>query len=373
MQRRPSQLARLLRSVSTRSPQGLKAALRPLVRRVVPPSLRRDVHETPVREADITAADRWIDNHYTIEADGRKRHFFFVCGCFKSGTNWVQNLLNLHPHAQVQGEFHFEVLRNAVDQLTGVYWFLGSDPALREVGIDASEAMIRRMIFAATRSKPGAVWLGDRTPNPLRTIIRGAPQIFITRDVRDVLVSWSFHHLRVDNERGIAVPFREKWRTASQRFRADPAGFNPLDGLLGDEAWVRHHARHWADVARKSRLALPQLRAEGAPVLELRYEQLHADLDREIDRLYEFLSLDRSLAQAPSTRTKTLPGFGREDRTSFLRKGAVGDWRSHLDERLCRIIEEEAGEEMSIAGYPSDTSPHIEAPAPALRSAPETV
>ena len=137
MERRPGQLARLLRSASEKSPRGLKEALRPLVRRVVPTEVRRDVHQASVREADVTAADRWVDNHYTIEADGAKRHFFFICGCFKSGTNWVQNLLNLHPHVQVQGEFHFEVLRNAVDQLTSVYWFLGSDPALRHVGVEA--------------------------------------------------------------------------------------------------------------------------------------------------------------------------------------------------------------------------------------------
>lgn len=346
------QVTDFLRYARNASPKGLRAAVYPVVRRVLPAQLRARVRGD--RDWNIAVADRWIDNHYTISDYGVKRHFFFVCGCFKSGTNWVQNLLNLHPQALVDGEFHFEILRNAVEHLTNVYWFIGSRPDLRDAALDASEIMMRRMIYAGTRSRPGAVWLGDRTPNPLRTIIRGAPQIMITRDVRDVLVSWSFHHLRLDDERGMAVQFRDAWRSAAAAFREDPDAFNPLDGLLGNEEWVRHHARHWAEVVRQSRLALPGLTEEGARVLDLRYEQMHADLPGQVNRIYEFLGLDPTLAEPPSRETKTLPGFRKENRQSFFRKGTVGEWRSHLDEKLCSIIKEEAGEEMIAAGYEKD-------------------
>ncbi len=343
-----TQLTKLLRYAKSASPEGLRTAVRPVVRRVLPEHLRARARDP------LPAADTWVDNHYTILADGQKRHFFFLCGCFKSGTHWVQNLINLHPHAHMKGEFHFEALRNAVDHLTSVYWFLGSEPDLREVAIDASEAMIRRMMFAATRSKLSAVWYGDRSPNPLRTIIRGAPQIILTRDVRDVLVSWSFHHMRVDTEMGIALPFRERWKETAARFSEDPDSFTPLDGLLGHEGWVRHHARHWAEVCRQSREALPKLRDEGTPILELRYEQMHADLPTELARLYKFLNLDPSLAEPPSAESKTLPGFKKEDRRSFFRKGAVGEWQETLTDQLCTIIKEEAGEELIAAGYEKD-------------------
>ncbi len=352
LEHRDSQLTRFLRYAKNASPEGLRSVLRPVVRRVVPEDVRANIHELPpVGPEGLAAADRWVDNHYTIRDAGTLRRFFFLCGCFKSGTNWVQNLLNLHPHARVRGEFHFEVLRNAVDQLTNVYWFLGSNPRLREVAIDGSEAMVRRMIYASTRDKPGATWLGDRTPNPLRTVIRGAPQIIITRDVRDVLVSWSFHHMRLDNEMGIAVPFRECWAAARPGFEADPKGFNPLDGLLGHEGWVRHHAKQWAHICRASREALPKLEEDCTPVLQIKYEQLHADLDGEVQRLYRFLDLDPKLAEAPSAKTNTRPGFGREDRKSFYRKGAVGEWRETLPDRIRTIIKEEAGEELIAAGY----------------------
>lgn len=354
LEQRETQLTRLLRHARNATPEGLRSVLRPVVRRVVPEQVRAGVHEPPPSVSGLLACDRWVENRYTIDDGGTLRRFFFLCGCFKSGTNWVQNLLNLHPHCRVRGEFHFEVLRGAVDHLTSVYWFLGSGPRLREVAFDASEAMVRRMVYAATRDKPGAIWLGDRTPNPLGRVIRGAPQIIITRDVRDVLVSWSFHHMRVDNEMGIAVPFRERWAASRPAFAADPEGFDPLDGLLGDEGWVRHHARHWAQVCRASRESLPALRGEGAPVLELRYEGLHADLDGEVSRLYSFLGLDASLAEPPSERTKTRPGFKAENRKSFYRRGAVGEWRDVLPDRIREIIKEEAGEELVLAGYEKD-------------------
>lgn len=345
-----SQLTRFLRYAKGASPEGLRTAVRPVVRRVLPAQLRARVRDLD-RNAIATAADRWVDNHYTIQADGKKRHFFFVCGCFKSGTHWVQNLLNLHPDVFVQGEYHFEVVKHAVAQLTSVEWFLSSRTELAEVATDTFEMLVRRMIWEGARERRDAIWFGDRTPNPLMSFIRGAPQISITRDVRDVLVSWSFHQVRVETETGIALPFREKWAESRVAFTEDPDNFNPLDGLLGHEGWVRYHARHWANVCRRSREALPKLRDAGTPALELSYERMHADLPAELTRLYSFLDLDPGLAPPPSVGSRTLPGFTQENRRSFFRKGAVGEWQNTLTDALCTIIKEEAGEELIAAGY----------------------
>ncbi|MBK7406048.1 MAG: sulfotransferase domain-containing protein [Phycisphaerales bacterium] len=344
------QFTDLLRYARNASPKGLRAAVFPVVRRVLPAEIRAKVR----REWSIANADRWVDNRYTISEYGVKRHFFFLCGCFKSGTHWVQNLLNLHPHIHVQGEYHFEVAKGGVDHLTNVYWFLGSRPDLREAAIDGFESMVRRVIYAGARGQDAALWLGDRTPNPLTTIIRGAPQIMITRDVRDVLVSWSFHHLRVESELGIHPDFREKWKGIAARFQSDPDNFDPLDGFLGDEAWVRCHARQWTQIWRASRRAMPTLREEGSRILELSYERMHADLPAELDRMYRFLGLDPALAAAPSAETRTLPGFKKEDRRSFYRRGEVGEWKRVLPDRIRDIIKEEAGAEMIAAGYEKD-------------------
>jgi hypothetical protein len=343
---RSSALLSLLKYARSATPPGLRHALKPIVRTVIPEHLRRQTWEL-----DVSVADRWVGNRYTIEADGRLRHFFFISGCYKSGTNWVQNLLNLHPLVHAVGEFHFDVLTRGIRQLTGMSWFIGSEPRLAEVALDGAELTIRRMMYAATRGKPAATWLGDRTPHAVVPIIRGAPQIHIVRDPRDVLVSWSFHHLRLKDPNLMADAFRAKAAVINASFKADPDGFNPLDGWLGDEAWLRFHARQWADISRLSRQNIPMLREQGTDILEVRYEELHADLDSQRARLYTFLGLNPSEAAAPSAETKTLPGFERENRKSFFRKGVVGDWQNYLDDRVLKIIESELGDELALAGY----------------------
>lgn len=346
-----TQLTKLLRYAKDASPEGLRAAVRPVVRRVLPEHIRARLRDQ--EPADLYAVpDAWVDNRYTIVDEGVRRHFFFINGCFKSGTNWVQNLLNLHPHAFVRGEYHFEVARYGLDHLTKVDWFVGRAQEMCDIADETFEMLVRRMMYEGWVHKPEAVWIGDRTPNPLLTIIRGAPQINIIRDCRDVLISWSYHHLRIENEVGaILKPFREKWREARDAYLADPEGFNPVDGLLGHEPWLRYHAREWASMARRSRLLYPQLVEEGTPVLLLRYEQMHQDLETQRLRLYGFLDLDPSLAEPPSVGTKTLPGFRASGPMDFYRKGAVGEWQGVLTPEVIAIIKEEAGEELVHAGY----------------------
>ena len=147
-----SALLSLLRYARSATPPGLRTALKPIVRTVIPERLRRQTWEN--RGPDLSVCDRWVGNRWTIEADGLPRRFFFLCGCYKSGTNWVQNLLNLHPEMDVVGEFHFDVLTR-VRQLTGMSWFIGSQEHLAPVALDAMELMVRRMMYAATRGKPG--------------------------------------------------------------------------------------------------------------------------------------------------------------------------------------------------------------------------
>lgn len=291
---------------------------------------------------------------HAIRVDDRVVNLFFLMGCFKSGTNWVQNILNLHPLVDLRGEFHFEVVLKAIEHSRSVHWFRGSAAKFREAWNDAGESVVRSIMRIAAHDKPGVRWLGDRSPGALRTVIRGAPHIVITRDFRDVLVSWSFHHLRVTNEEGIGVPFRDLWRRASEAFRADPEGFNPMDGLLGHEPYVRKHARTWAEIVRTTRRNAPLMRDEGTPVLELRYESLHEDLAGNRRRLFEHLGLDPGDAAEPSPETKTTPGFEKEDRASFYRRGKVGDWKRYLDDRIVRTIKEVAGEELIAEGYEKD-------------------
>ncbi len=342
-----SQLVRLLRAARQSSPQGLRAALRPVVKRVLPDELRSSVVKSQVFQAD-----RWIGSRNTFRADGKIRHVFFVCGCYKSGTHWVQNILNLHPDVHVDGEFHFDILRDVGVHLTTVHWFRGNKPEYQETIQDVTEVAMRRMMYLGSRSKPDARWIGDRTPGPLSTVLRDAPQIFIVRDVRDVLISWSYHHLRIDNENGIAPHLRQVWKPMHEQFMRDPKSFDPLDGLLGYEPWLRMHAQQWAQINRQSRAYRDQLENNGTRVLELRYEEMHRDLPTQINRIYSFLNVDPELAEKPSHETRTLPGFATGNNpTSHYRSGKTEQWKGLLTTKICDIIKEEAGEELIAAGY----------------------
>lgn len=275
---------------------------------------------------------------------------FFLCGFGKSGTNWVGNLLNLHPRIACDGEWHFQHFALALEEFTRHPWQLGH----REPGLSAArggvERLIRECMATMAEGKPGVRMVGDRSPRPLRELLPGAKTIYVFRDGRDVLVSYTFHHLRAGEAHHFPERLRESFARHQLAFRADPDSMSPeRPGLLGDEAWVRETARFWA-----WRVLADAERGAGADsptLLNIRYEDLHADLADRCSRMYGFLGLDPAEAEAPSREGGTAAGFDREDRESLYRKGAVGDWREWAGDGFRRWTREEMGEALERLGY----------------------
>jgi hypothetical protein len=327
-------------------PAPVRAVLRPMARR----------YAADVAAYRLSCMDHPAGNAWTVRVGRREHRFFFVGGSYKSGTNWVTNLLNLHPKINVTGEFHFEELFQGLDRFTSRSWYMASKEPLRTVATESIERLVRRSIYAATRDRPGALWLGDHTPRQMREALPGAPRFVVVRDGRDVLVSFAFHLLRARHPDELVPENRALAQEFVPQFRADPERFKrPSEGFLGNDAWVRKQARAWAeflkhDTAEAERLA----KANGTRVMWVRYEDLHADLEGRRAEMYRFLGLDAKDAAAPSAETKTLPGFKQENLKSFFRKGAAGDWKNYFDERLTRIFKEEAGDALIAHGYEKD-------------------
>lgn len=299
-----------------------------------------------------SVADNASGNAWTISDAGRARRFFFITGCYKSGTHWVQNILNLHPGVNVKGEFHFEVLAKAHADLVNTHWYLSARPRLRPVADASLHDFVRRMMYTETRDKPEAAWLGDRTPRLLTEVLPGAPTINIRRDGRDVMVSWNFHHLRAKKMDNL----RDEMRPAAERmnadFRENPDRYTqPGSGFLADEWWFRHHARIWAGMIRQELAEAPRLRECGTPVLQMSYERMHESASAARDELYSFLGLDPAAAAPLSRESRTLPGFESESPTTFYRKGATGEWRDYFTPDQNRWFKDEAGEALVLAGY----------------------
>lgn len=331
------------RRVKRAVPAPLRRAIRPLVAPLAPAQ--------PLRHPWMVA-DRRTDNAWTIDTGERLHKFFFITGCYKSGTNWVMNILNLHPDVIVKGEFHFEVLHQGVGPLTQVPWFLSSRDPARAVAVESAHDMVRRMMYATTRDKPKATWIGDRTPRALAEVLPGAPTINIVRDGRDVMVSWNFHHLRVPDVSRLLPQFRHIGERDIPRYKSEPDAFKrPGSGFIADEAWFRFHARQWAEMVRIQAAEAPAFRSRGTPLLSLRYEQMHADIQSARRELYAFLGLDPAAAAPLSRESKTSPGFDAASPLDFYRKGTTGEWRDYFDDNTRRWFKEEAGDALIAAGY----------------------
>ncbi|MDQ7014472.1 MAG: sulfotransferase domain-containing protein [Planctomycetota bacterium] len=294
---------------------------------------------------------------------------FFLCGFGKSGTNRVGNLLNLHPEIRCDGEWHFQHFFRAWDEFSKYPWQLGSRQPARAIARAGVERLIGDCLATLAEGRPGVRLVGDRSPRPLRELVRGSKTIYVLRDGRDVVVSYTFHHLRAGEAHHFPKHLRESFTRHQRAFRADPGAMSPQHpGLLGDEAWVRETARFWAGRVLEDRTrgagtdpdAGSDSPAAGsdspAALLTIRYERLHADVAAECRRMYTFLGVDPARATPPDQSRRTAPGFGKtdpasENRKSLYRKGAVGDWKRFATPEFTRWLQEEAGEALEQLGY----------------------
>lgn len=345
-------------------PRPVRDALRPLAARV---GLANSTDEAissniaPQEDPDVLLElTRPSVNPWTVNIRGRERRFFFLCGCWRSGTHWVSRVLNLHPGMSIVGEFHFNHLLTALARFTATDggvggWYQAHRPFLQELAAESMQAMIRRCIYAATCKKRGAVWMGDHSPRYLETALPGAPNVLVVRDGRDVLVSQSFHSLRAKRIDWFRPAFRSFAGGYIEQFQKDPQAFKDRTaGFLTEEVWLRAQIKDWAAQVRHDLSAKKRLESEGTPVHMVRYEDLHRDFENQRAALYRFFNLDPALAAPPSEETKTLPGFRTETVTSDNRKGIVGDWQNYFDEKVRRIYKETAGDLLVELAYEKD-------------------
>ncbi|HZW10558.1 MAG TPA: sulfotransferase domain-containing protein [Phycisphaerales bacterium] len=293
----------------------------------------------------------------------------------RSGTNWVGRLINLHPQAFVTGEFHLEAIYHASEASKTYPWQLMHDEPVRSELTAAVQDVIRRCIGVGCEAQrprppveqgkrppplPALRWHGDRTPRDLMDWMPGERYIWILRDGRDVMVSWTFHQLRMGEAvigKSIPSPVKEHLLELSAALHADPEFFRKHpERLLSSEEWVRRTAHTWNHRFQTDSENAAAMQTDATPsrVLCMRYEALREHTERERQRLYEFLELDPALAQPVSREQYTAPGFEAENTLSFTRKGEVGDWRNYFTDDAKRWFQEVAGESLVRAGYARD-------------------
>jgi len=288
------------------------------------------------------------DLHQRVAAV-RQRELFFVVGAIKSGTTWVQKLLAGHPEICCNGESHLghyfapalakllsrhnRMLRGKNRMLTGTE--VGYPTFTRE-HLDYLVETAFCLLLDAQQGTSAPRFIGEKTPDHVRVLgalakmFPRAKFLHVLRDGRDCTVSAWFHI------------YRDSPQWARERFPEFPM-------------YVKVTARAWAhDVAAGQAFG----RAHPDRMLEVRYEQLHADPAGTVRRMLRFLGADagesavRACVEAGSFRR--LSGGrqrGQEDRGSHFRKGVIGDWREHFDATSLDIFEAGAGELLRELGY----------------------
>lgn len=273
----------------------------------------------------------------------------FITGCPKSGTTWLANSLNGHPHVVAAGEGRFAwrlfpLLQQAgsmfnTDQKNngGSDQGLIYDAELHLVMRAFSENVFARYLMASGKPANTVRVLADKTPQHilsvplLRTLYPACKFINIVRDPRDAATSALFHLAK-----------------------GDPRSKDQYVESFITQSWKMHVE---AAAAAEQQLG-PQA------ILNVRYEDMHRDEAAVVRRCLEHLGVDgsdscvQSCVQAGSF--EKLSGGrkrGEADPNSFYRSGTVGDWQNHLDANLARRCCDAVKGLMDRFGYAIDAAP----------------
>ena len=284
----------------------------------------------------------------------------------RSGTNWVGNLLNLHPKVICTGEFYFDELQYAFQSNIDNSYSLLSQPKVNAVAQEEFKKMVKACILSACESttNPKVRMFGDRTPRDIEPVLLdGSYQILVVRDPRDVMISWAYHLLRIELNENSDDPhiihFDKFPKMYEKRdiFRKDQTFFksNPPSLLSDNEDWVRSIARKWDERMRINMLSIKKINSGklDAKVIIARYEDLHQNIEKERERLYRFLGLDPN--EASPINKLTLPGFKTENFNSHYRKGIIGDWKKYFTSDVATWFHEEAGQSLAEFSYECDS------------------
>lgn len=246
----------------------------------------------------------------------------FVLGPQRSGTTWVQLLLDAHPECACRFELRLhDALMAEMHRMVGTYNALISQHSRHVPAWAGAETrmfdqthmmLMMRAAFLAQffpSPKPGLRYVGEKTPENLlglRDIEQVFPEaryVIVVRDGRDSGLS-SWHHFRNQGSEEL-----------------------PLADFIA--RWVPEHWVPLATAALDLRNRLP-----GRSVL-VHYEDLVAEPEATATVIFDFLGIDRSpettrrcieATSFPQVSGGREPGDERPDH--FFRKGVAGDWRS---------------------------------------------
>ncbi len=281
--------------------------------------------------------ESWADRHAEL-ARLAERQLFFVDGQPRSGTTWLQQMLDSHPEVSCRGEAQFRdhcavpldrAMRQRYAALhernTTIFGHTGGYP-LPDPG--DTQFLLGTAILSAFRqqatTRPDAQAIGEKTPGnifffpQLRALFPHARLISIARDPRDVITS--------------------NWH----RFQARP-GATDADKV----AFIRQVlplADRWMRAMLACKAELPD------SFRVVTYETLCDRPEPALAGLFRFLGVGDDgdvvadcVARTAFARLTGGRPAGSGQAGSFLRKGVPGDWPSTLTPTMNEMVLRELG------------------------------
>lgn len=280
-----------------------------------------------------------------------EKQIFFVVGRSKSGTTWLQFLLDAHLEICCKGEGHFsDILYTLLGKALKDYNRQSSDRnrLFEKSGLEGNFPTYNRghlhyimritigLLLAEWAGDADVKCIGDKTPEHanalyfLHELIPSAKYIHIIRDGRDVAVAtWEWN------------------------MDTNPEGMLKQHGNFA--GFVEDLAKYWCDSVTRARdfgAAHPDR------YFEMRYEALHREPEPIVHAMFQFLGVDAGddvvadcIQAASFERLTGGRKRGQEQAGAHLRKGVVGDWRDHFDETSRATFRRHAGDLLKQLGY----------------------
>ncbi|MEM6614584.1 MAG: sulfotransferase domain-containing protein [Cyanobacteria bacterium P01_C01_bin.72] len=176
-------------------------------------------------------------------------------------------------------------------------------------------------------------------------ITSSKPLIYLIRDGRDVMVSYYFFNRAYFNPRNFSLAKRYLVKTRNLVRQS----FQSNDSQADFSLFLRQHTDEWVSHVTTW--------LEHQPTAVIRYESLKAIPEQTLNDVFTKLGV----AVAPEVIKQALEIFdfkqlaqrkeGEEDRSSFFRKGIVGDWQNHFSAADLEFFQSKAASVMEHVGY----------------------
>jgi hypothetical protein len=304
-----------------------------------------------------------------------ERELCFLVSAPRSGSTWTRRALNQHPEVHCTEQRLFGGFRelwtdDVAEGRQGLRITLDAYVEALAGPLNAGELAVDRRaledqlivslaqtLIGYARSRSGKRWVVDkvtpylgtsrRVAESIRRYFPHAKLIYLLRDGRDVATSGVFDWLRKSpGERG----HTEFQRRRLARF-VEGGEDEPLTRFFEPEE-IRAWAAYWTE-------PLEQMQAEAD--LTVSYEAMKRDQPSELRRILECLGVaadDAVVRRCVEESSFRKMSRGREAgdarATDKVRKGIVGDWRSHFTRADGELFHRLAGAPLLRLGFESD-------------------